>query len=289
MLKKIRYLLEMVVVWVFLGIFKVIGVGLASKFGGFLARLVGSWHRVDGLACRNMAKALPKLTQGQVRFEVRKMWDNLGRIVGEYVHICALRPRKLVEKYVVLSPETVENINLLQKKEKKGGIIFSAHYGNWEIGPKTLIDQGFEVAVVYRPLNNPFVEEMTAKMRGVKMIAKGAKGGKEIIEAIKKGQYVVILADQKVSEGEFVKFFHEEALTATSLARIALKYGVDLIPARCIRRDGEVKFDVELEKPLEIGQNDDVLAVTRQINARLEDWIYQHPGQWFWVHDRWKR
>ncbi len=130
-------------------------------------------------------------------------------------------------------------------------------------------------------------------MRGTKLIAKSSKGGREIIEEIKKGNYVIILADQKVSEGEPVLFFHDKAVTTTSLARIALKYNASLIPARCIRIGNRMKFEVKVAKPLNFQPssdlNKDVMALTRMINIKLEDWIKEYPAQWFWVHNRWKK
>ena len=130
-------------------------------------------------------------------------------------------------------------------------------------------------------------------MRGVKLIAKGSQGGRQIIDTIKKSGYVAILMDQKISEGELVRFFHDDAITATSIARIALKYNVPLIPARSIRIDHQFKFKAKIEKPLEFQRtsdlNADILALTLLINQKLESWITQHPSQWFWVHNRWKK
>jgi KDO2-lipid IV(A) lauroyltransferase len=179
------------------------------------------------------------------------------------------------------------------KQGNKGGIIFGAHTGNWEIGPKIFVKHGLKVSTVYRPLNNPYVEKMTASLRGVELIEKGVSGSRKIVEVIKNGGFVIILADQKISEGEPVQFFHDEAITATSIAKIVLKYGVDLIPARAVRLGRNFKFFVEAEKPLAIQKttdlNSDVLRLTRQINRKLEEWIKQYPSQWFWVHNRWKK
>ena len=128
------------------------------------------------------------------------------------------------------------------------------------------------------------------------MIKKSLTGGRKIIEAIKRGEFVIILADQKISEGEPVKFFHDKAITTTSIARMAIKYNIPIIPARSIRLNNgnnKIKFSIEVEKPLkyEISKNieKDVLGITLQINQKLEEWIRQFPDQWFWVHNRWKK
>lgn len=292
LLKKIRYLIEAVIVKLGLGFFEILGPQRASNVGSFLARTIGKKHSTHKLAMRNISKALPHLSEAEKEKILDDMWDNLGRVVGEYIHIVKVTPQELVEKYITFDQTTIDNLNFL-KQNKKGGIIFSAHTGNWEVGPKTFMSEGFNVSTVYRPLNNPYVEKMTASIRGSKLIAKGPQGNRQIIEAVKKGEYIIILADQKISEGELVQFFHDSAVTTTSLARISLKYDIPLIPARSIRINHHCKFKVEIERPLAFQKTDDinkdVMSLTRLVNCKLEEWITQYPAQWFWVHDRWKK
>ncbi len=293
MIKKFRYLIEALITKMALWFFYIIGPQNASNLGAYLARVIGKYHPTNKLAYKNMSQALPNLNNEQKKQILQEMWDNLGRVVGEYPHIAASTPQKLAEDYIIKNPQSLNNIEFIKQNYKKGGIIFSGHIGNWEIGPKAFIYHGFDVNTVYRPLNNPYVEKMTSSIRGSKLIAKGLQGSRQIVEAIKKGQFVIILADQKISEGEAVQFFHDKAITTTSIARIALKYAVPLIPARSIRINNQFKFDVEVQRPLDFLKTDDlnrdVLQLTRLINQSLEKWILQYPAQWFWVHNRWKR
>jgi KDO2-lipid IV(A) lauroyltransferase len=256
-----------------------------------IAKFIGKKISVNKLAYKNISQALPELNEKQKEKIIDDMWDNLGRIVGEFGHIGACKVED-IENLFEISAQSRDNIRNL-KESGKGGIIFGAHTGNWEIGPKAFLKNGLKVSTVYRPLNNPYVEKMTANLRGVSMIEKSVGGSRQIIEEIKKGGFVIILADQKISEGELVKFFHDDAITTTSIARIALKYDVPLIPARSIRLGKKFRFCVEVEKPLAFQKseniNSDVLQLTRKVNIKLEEWIKQYPAQWFWVHNRWKR
>ncbi len=292
MIKKIRYLIEAAIVKLSLWFFEILGPQKASDSGSFLARLIGKRHPTHKLAMQNISKALPNLSAQEKVKILDDMWDNLGRVVGEYVHIVKATPQELIEKYIIFNKESLANIEFL-KQNKKGGIFFSGHIGNWEVGPKIFMHQGFDVSTIYRPLNNPYVEKMTAPIRGSRLIAKGSQGNRQIIEALKKGEYILIMADQKISEGEPVKFFHDDAITATAIARIALKYDVPLIPVRSIRLEHRVKFMAEIERPLAFQKtndiNKDVMNLTRLVNYKLEEWISQYPAQWFWVHNRWKK
>lgn len=290
--KKIRYFGEAIIVKLSLGFFTILGPQKASNVGSCLARMIGKMHPTHKLARQNLGKALPNLSEKEKDQIIEDMWDNLGRVVGEYVHVARVKPAELLEKFVVIDKKSRANLDLL-RQNKKGGIFFSGHLGNWEIGPKIFMHEGFEVSTVYRPLNNPYVEKMTASIRGSKLIPKGTQGSRQIIEALKKGEYILIMADQKISEGEPIKFFHEMAITATAIARIAIKYDVPLIPVRSIRLEHFFKFMAEVERPLAFQKtndiNKDVADLTRLINCKLEEWITEFPAQWFWVHDRWKK
>lgn len=290
-IKALRYLLEALIVQFGLWFFRIIGLQNASDMAAKIALFVGKKIAVHKLAYKNLSNALPHLNEKEKEQILDDMWDNLGRVVGEYPHVAKFNSDELMQ-FIKMSPQTLENIAAM-KSNNKGGIIFSGHFGNWELGPKFLLNGGIKVGTVYRPLNNPYVEKMTASIRGTELITKSAQGNRRIIEVIKNGGYVVILADQKISEGELVPFFHDVAVTTTSIARIALRYGVSLIPARIIRSGKDFEFIAEVEKPLEIERggniNDEVFKLTLKINRKLESWIREYPAQWFWVHNRWKR
>lgn len=292
-LKKFRYIIEIVFVKLGLCFFNSLSINKASNLAGAIAMFIGKKISVNKLATNNLAKAMPLLSDGERKIIINSMWNNLGKIVGEYVHISKYSLNE-IKKIIVFSQQSKNNISYL-KETNRGGIIFSGHLGNWEVGPKALMTMGLKVNTLYRPLNNPYVEKITADLRKIPMIKKSLKGGRKIIEAIKRGEFVIILADQKISEGEPVKFFHDEAITTTSIARMAVKYNIPIIPARSIRldNDSKIKFSIEVEEPLkyQISKNidEDVLNITLQINKKLEEWIRQFPDQWFWVHNRWKK
>lgn len=291
MLKKIRYLLEAAMVKFGILFFGALNMKTASDLAASIAKFIGKKISVHKLAYQNISKAMPELSEKEKEEILDEMWDNLGRIVGEFPHVAGIATNKKIKESIEISEETFGNIE--EFKKLNGGIIVSGHFGNWEVGQKFFLQQGLKTGTVYRPLNNPYVEKMITSVRKVEMIEKNSGGNRRIIEIIKGGGVVVILADQKVSEGEPIKFFHDDAITTTSIARIALRYNVPIIPARIIRIGKEIKFRAELEKPLAIPQTADVnlaiLTLSRSINQRLEEWIKEFPSQWFWVHNRWKK
>ena len=293
-IKQIRYFLESLVVRFGLFLFQIIGLKNASNLASFLARFIGKKISVHNLARKNIIQSLPNLNDKEVDEVLDGMWDNLGRIVGEFVHIAKFTGKELME-YAQFDEESKKNIANIKKNfnDGKGGIIFSAHIGNWEIGPKVILESGINVKTIYRPLNNQVVDDLTSKIRGVELISKSSQGNKRIIEEIKKGNYILILADQRISDGILVPFFNHPALTTAAIARLALKYGIPLIPARSIRVGKEFKFLLRIEKPIEfqssVNINESILNLTTKVNQKLEEWIKEYPSQWFWVHNRWKQ
>lgn len=289
--KEIRYRVESYFVKFGLWFFEQFSFETSSRLAGRIAVFIGKKIKVNELANKNLSLALPEISEENRSKIIDEMWNNLGRIIGEFSHVCKKNPQEILE-LVDLDDDSIEVLNKL-KESKKGAIVFSAHIGNWEIGPKILMALGFKVNVVYRPLNNKFVEEMTAKLRNVNLIEKGNSGSRKIIEALKNNEVVLILADQRIGEGEKVKFFHDDALTTTSIARLSLKYDVEIIPARVIRNNLKNNFFIEIQKPLvfkkSLNLNSDILALTLTINQIIEKWIISYPAQWFWVHDRWKK
>ncbi len=102
------------------------------------------------------------------------------------------------------------------------------------------------------------------------------------------------MVDQKITGGLDIPFFHKNALTSPSPAKLALKYKLPLIPARIIRKNKKFQFEFRVDNIIEPSvnyKNDDqtIIKITQKINKIIESWVTEYPEQWFWVHDRWKR
>jgi len=117
------------------------------------------------------------------------------------------------------------------------------------------------------------------------------KGGRELLEALKNGESIALLNDQKFNTGVSVPFFHEEAMTAQGATRLALKTGRPLLPM-AVTRDGS-NFTVTFYEPIELDTSGDretnVLNGVKQVTGFIEDRIREAPAQWFWVHRRWPK
>lgn len=259
-----------------------------SKVGAILIGFLGpKLSRVNDVARRNFDLAGFNFTPEQQTEILRKMWQNLGRTFLEYARLPFQDPRS----YEV---EGLENLDALIA-DNKPGLLFSAHYGNWEVGTYIAQKRGLKLAQVTRFLNNPLARFLVNKIHervARKVIPKGANGAKQIIRELKKGGHVSMLADQKMNDGLPIPFFGREVMTASAFAKMALKFDCPLLPFQVIRTHGthcKVIYYPPLKVPKIGTPQEKTIALLTQMNQHIEAWIRDHPEQWFWVHRRWPK
>lgn len=173
------------------------------------------------------------------------------------------------------------------RAEGKGAIIVSAHFGQWEAIRHWLKAQGMETGAVYRENSNPWYEpHFLAGIRegGAPIVPRGPSGAMQMVRHIRKGGFFAILADQYTQFAPDMPFLGHMTATTTSPADLALKYGVPLVPAFGLRMPGG-RVAITFEAPIAPG---DPVAMMTDYNRRVGDWITRYPGQWYWLHQRWK-
>jgi len=289
MLLQIRYGLEASAAWILYILFSVLPVDVSSALGGWIGRTFGPKLNISNNARKNLSNTFPNLNDLEIEQIVSGMWDNLGRTAGEHPHLSEFNPYKENSRVEVIG---IEYCDLLANQES-GGLFFGGHLANWEIGSLAGTRRGYNVYGVYRRSNNPFFNKLVQRGRnvlGVKLIPKGSEGAKATIRALKNGEKVVMLVDQKMNDGISVPFFGRDAMTAPALAELALKFEIPIIPAR-VERLKKATFKVTFYPPLEVkiskNKKADTLSIMKQVNSNLEDWIKEKPEQWLWLHNRW--
>ncbi len=289
-LKRIRYLLEYLLIKVGFAFFRLLPLPVASNLGGWIARTLGPHVKVSRKAKNNMRMAFPEWTKEQINQAVYDMWDNLGRYATELPHFAKMPPEKFFEICELVGEEHLQEAAALEG----GSLFFSAHMGNWELGAKATHDAGVPLSVVYRPLNNPMVDKIANWHRNhyqTKGVPKTSAGGRDLLKTIRDGGRIAILIDQKMRTGIPVRFFGHDAMTTTSLADLALKYKCPIYPVRVERLEKGPKFRVTVHPPMEYAvtgdAKEDAHTIMREAHGYLEEWIAERPEQWLWLHKRW--
>ena len=215
------------------------------------------------------------------------MWGNYGRILSEYVFIKDFRESKSEDIIQVEGQEILDQI----KKDKEPVIFISGHFNNFELMAMHIEKSGINLAAIYRPLNNKFLNFVMEKIRKryicKKQIKKGISGTKQLLSFFKNGTSIALMIDQRVSQGIRSNFFKHEAYTTTIPAQFVKKFKCKVVPIY-IQRIKDVNFKISVSKPLEYSEDESIASITLDLNNLLEKMILKNPEQWIWSHNRWK-
>ena len=286
-MKKIKYFFEFIIIGIFFLIFKFLGLKISSFFGGILGNIFGPLFRSKKLIQSNILKALPNLNEIQIKNITHKMWNNYGRILSEYMFIKKFREKKFHKNIIIEGQDILEKI----KYEKKPVIFISGHFNNFELMAMQIEMSGIDLATIYRPLNNIFINVIMEKIRKKyickNQIKKGMQGMRKLLSMFKNGTSVALMIDQRVSEGIKSNFFGTKAYTTTIPAQFVKKFNCKIVPIYIERVLG-INFKINVEKPIEYQKDDSLEKITQDLNLRLEKMILKNPSQWIWSHNRWK-
>ena len=286
-MKIFKYFFEYIFISILLFIFKLIGYENASNLGEKIGKLLGPYFRNKDKIINNLKQSNIGSNDSEREKIIKKMWGNYGRILSEYPYLKKFKKNNL-NKYITI--EGLEHLREI-KKNKKKVVFISGHFNNFELMAMQIENSGINVAAIYRPLNNFFLNNTMEKIRindiCKKQIKKGKAGTRELIKLFNEGYSVALMIDQRVSEGIPVKFFNKTALTTTIPAQLVKKYDCEVVPVY-IERFNKNYFKINFDKPLIFKKDSSLDDITLQLNEKLELMILKNPDQWIWSHDRWK-
>ena len=291
-MKIIRYFLEFILVIFFFLVFKIIGLKLSSDLGEIIGKYFGPLFRKRTIAKKNILIAFPDLNENSINEMIDRMWKNIGRIFGEYIHINKFSIIDNSKKKIVF---TNRNDAEILKKNNKPIVFFSGHFANFELMAKCLQELGFNIGAIYRPLNNiflnPIMEFIRKKYICPIQIEKGSNGTKKLIKHISNNNPLALMVDQRLSSSIRVPFFDQPATTTITPAQLAIKYDALLVPV-FLKRLEKTNFEFFIEEPLITNQTNDydkdIFNITQIMNIKIEEFIKRDPAHWLWSHDRWK-
>ena len=285
---KLIYFFQFLVIIFLFTLFKLIGFKYSSIFSGCLATLIGPVFRSKSVIDQNINRALPKFTAKEKNKLIKKMWINYGKILSDYVFLKNFRiDQTFKDKIKIINAEILEEI----KEDGRPVIFVSGHFNNFELMAMSIEKSGIDLAAVYRPLNNPFLNPLMEKIRKKYLcknqIKKGIAGTKELLKHFKKNNSIALMIDQRVSEGIKSDFFGKKASTTTIPAQFAKKFNTKIVPVYIERLKND-HFKIEFYQPILFSNKDTINQITLKLNGILEKMILKNPEQWIWTHNRWK-
>jgi Kdo2-lipid IVA lauroyltransferase/acyltransferase len=285
MIKTINYFFQAIVIYLLFFIGRILGLKISRKIFSFLFFIIGPFFKSTKIIKDNLdifSKNFPAFNKNKI---ISDMWKNYGITFIEYIFLDYYRNKN---SHMIINGET----NLSNVLKNNSPVIFvSGHFANFELMSMEITKKNINLATIYRPLNNfflnPFMEYLRKKYVCKNQIKKGILGVREAIKFIKKKHSIALMIDQRVSEGEKVLFFNKLALTTTLPAHLAKKYGLQIIPV-FIERKANDKFVIEFLPEINPKNFSNKLDLTQALNNVLEKMILKNPNQWIWTHNRWK-
>jgi KDO2-lipid IV(A) lauroyltransferase len=241
------------------------------------------------IAVKNLHRSRDVCPPDEVPAFIRRIYEHFGQSLVEVLMMSRLLERHEFRNVIHLRTENFDRC----LNEGRGAIVVVGHQGNWEMIGVACTLAGYPVHSLMRPIDNPWIDAYLRHFRtltGQTMIPRDRALG-EMIRVLQRKKFLIVQVDQDAREsGVYVNFFGRPASTHRAAATLSLKYNVPVVLAN-MYREGTINhcvistpFYPEDYKSL----RDPAKAMTQAITDRLEEYIRQHPEQWFWIHDRWK-
>ena len=285
MIKKLNYFFQALIIYLIFFVGRILGIKISRKLFSHIFCLVGPIFKSKKIITSNIKIFSKNISDTESKGIIDNMWRNYGKTFIEYIFLDYFRKNNNHMEIVGLN-------NISEQIEGGKPVIFvSGHFANFELMSMEITKKNINLATIYRPLNNfflnPLMEFLRKKYVCKNQIKKGINGVRESIKFIKKKHSIALMIDQRVSEGEKVSFFGKPSLTTTLPAQLALKYDLRIIPV-FIERIKNDQFKLEFQKEINPNNFKNKLELTKELNIILEKMIVKNPNQWIWTHNRWK-
>lgn len=288
-MKIIKYFIQAFIIYTFFILIKILGLNISRRLFAKIFQIIGPIIKSEKTINENLEKFLSSYNEEQKKNIKKTMWSNYGKTFVEYLFL-----NKFKKNNSHINFKGKEILKSIINKNKP--VIFvSGHFANFELMSMELTRETINLATIYRPLNNlflnPFMEYVRRTYVCRNQIKKGIAGVKDSINYLKKNYSIALMIDQRVSEGKRLPFFDQMALTTTLPAQLAIKFDLEIVPIY-IKRNLDDSFEMEILKPIALDRNEDLITqkinTTIKLNKILEEMISRDPGQWIWTHNRWK-
>ncbi|MDD3731936.1 MAG: lysophospholipid acyltransferase family protein [candidate division Zixibacteria bacterium] len=264
---------------------------LADAFGvglGMLTYAVLSSRR--RIARENLKSAFgDRLSDEEINNIVKGVFRNIGRTLIEFSRF-RISGLAGIKKVVRGDPAPLEKVYA----EGKGGIILTAHFGNWEMMGAWPAACGYPTDFLIGRQHNKKIDDLLIGFRetlGVGIISL-AKSSRQVFKALKANHFTGIVSDQhNPAEGVVLDFFGRPAATPKGPALFAIRCGCPLLPC-VLRRERYDRHTVIWGEPVyPPGSGDeeaDIRTMTVAYTRFFEREITRYPDMWLWTHRRWK-
>jgi KDO2-lipid IV(A) lauroyltransferase len=242
--------------------------------------------RLRRVALKNLSFALPDCSPAEHARIVDGVFQSIARMLVALARFPALN-RSNISDWI--GYEGLEHYHAA-KREGRGVLIATAHLGNWELSAFAHALLTEPMSVMVRPLDNPLIDRLVERRRtlsGNHLIDK-RDAARATIKALRRNEAVGVLIDQNTAanEGVFINFFGKLACAGSGFVKLAHHSQAPVIAGFALWDDSRRRYTLRFYPRIEMAG--DLEADTQRLHSVIEQVIREHPGQWMWIHRRWK-
>ena len=286
-IKFLKYILKFFIISILLSLFKILGIKISRTISQKIFNIFGPFFRSKKIIKKNLKLVFPNISDQEIQKYMNDMWSYYGKIFVEYLFLKNFRKGKLSKNIEIEGQNIFNGI----KSNNENVIFISGHFDNFELMAMTIEKAGINLAALYRPLNNVFLNKIMENLRKKyickNQVKKGRSSVRNLLKLFNDGSSIALMIDQRVSEGIKCNFFNKDALTTTIPAQFVKKFNCKIIPINIERKEND-KFKITVFEPIKFDKPNDIETITKTLNLWLEKIIVNNPSKWIWSHDRWK-
>ncbi|MDD3730523.1 MAG: lysophospholipid acyltransferase family protein, partial [Endomicrobiaceae bacterium] len=283
-MRKIKHYIEYISLRTVMFFLYLMPVKAAKKIGLLIAEFafyfvpVRKKHVIESLTI-----AFPSKNRKEILKIAKDVYRQFVITVVEFIFFRKMTGEEIKDMYEDSDFKLMED----SLKQGKGAVLLSGHFGNWELLAKSFA-QRYPTSVIVAQQSNPMVDKLmneTRTIKGFNTIYKDSLVFRAVSRALKRNEFVAILADQDAGrQGVFVPFFGRLASTAKGPAAFALRCGCPIIAAFAVRKpDGKYKtVPVEIKKPEGVEEEKAIEMIMAEYSRILQKQIEEYPPYWFW-------
>jgi lauroyl/myristoyl acyltransferase len=218
----------------------------------------------------------------QVQKMARRSYHNFARYLSEFLSLPRLKKQDLLRLVV---PVGLENLDYALSR-KKGVILLSIHFGNWEWGAMAISLCGYPVNFLVRKHQNRWTNELFYRIRrekGVGVLFLDQL--KEAIQCLRRNEIWAILADENVKEGVEVNFFGEIITIPAGPFKLARHTEALIAPAfavrsRCQKANQRAIIELPFRVEERLAQEHSIQEAAGRFMSVVRNYVQYYPDHW---------
>ncbi len=291
-MSRMLWLLDLLFIGSIFALLRLLSVDNAAALGNRFGRWLGpKFKKKSAIVRANLRQALPGKSEVQIDALTAQVWGNAGAVFAEYAHLDTICHSEASTRMEVVNLGDIETF----RNPASPMVIATAHLANWELIGAAIVKSGAAFVALYSPPANPWFEKLLVKQRrtlGCELVARDASM-RTLFRALEQGKSIGMVMDRRIDSGQPLPFFGEDMSTTLLPAKLALRYGCELVPVQVERlRNAHYRVTfhpaIKADDP-QADTTSQAMQMARQINALFEHWIRARPQDWLCTKRLWPK